>query len=718
MREYIMGENIKPWKGGLSQSITFVITQDCNLRCKYCYMTSKNDKNVMSLEVGRRAIDYFLTNKDLFVSDAVVLEFIGGEPLLEIDLIDKLTDYFKIRAYELNHKWFTMYRISISTNGILYSNEKVQKFIKKNEGKVSIGISIDGTKEKNDLQRVYPDGRGTYDDIAKNIKLWQKQFPDATTKVTIGHDDLPYIKESIIHLWNLGLKEIPANVVFENVWEEGDDVIFYNQLRELADYIIDNDMWEEYNTTLFTQGIGYPLSTEELGRNSCGTGNMIAVDASGNLYPCIRFMDYSLNKQKGYITGNIYDGINREKLRPFYYMTVENQSDEECLNCEIASGCQWCTGYNYDESCSGTIFERNKYICKMHKARVKANNYLWSRLVREKNIKLKLQRYGKKFLFIILSDNSVSICNYESKNDEHETISEDRLKETARYCLDNFVTPVLVHSKNETMSKLANKLFFGLDYINIYPSENVQELSHRDIIYHDIKSVMTQKTNAGACILHVMMDESDKLSEAVIYALKYFERVNIQYIYQNEIFDLEKYLIQLKKIADELVEYYKMKKFKQVNVITDDLFNEKRTNCNFGAENFAMAPDGRIFECPAMYYESTGTGTLNLSEIKFGNIKTFNIECNPICKECEINHCQWCFNFNKKITGEFNSPSSLQCKISQTERKSSDYLYKKLIENDMKIFCENYNAEKEYDDPILERKLISLSPLNFSYKIC
>lgn len=272
----------------------------------------------------------------------MIIEFIGGEPFLEIELMDRLTDYFKLKSYQLGHKWFEMYRISISTNGILYSTPEVQKYIKKNLSKLSIGISIDGTKEKNDLQRIYPDGSGTYDDIVKNIDLWQKQFPEASTKVTIGHGDLLYIKDSIIHLWSLGLKVVPANVVFEDVWEEGDDEILYDQLKQLADHIIDNDLWLEYNTSLFTQGIGVPLNENELDKNSCGTGVMIAIDAKGSLYPCVRFMDYALDKNKGYITGNIYDGINHDKVRPFYLLDVPSQSDDECLNCDVASGCQWC----------------------------------------------------------------------------------------------------------------------------------------------------------------------------------------------------------------------------------------------------------------------------------------------------------------------------------------------------------------------------------------
>lgn len=68
----------------MAQTITFVITQDCNLRCKYCYMVDKNKDNNMSADVGEQAIDYFLTHKELYTADAVILEFIGGEPFWKL----------------------------------------------------------------------------------------------------------------------------------------------------------------------------------------------------------------------------------------------------------------------------------------------------------------------------------------------------------------------------------------------------------------------------------------------------------------------------------------------------------------------------------------------------------------------------------------------------------------------------------------------------------
>ena len=166
---YKIGTQIKSWKDNSVQSLTFIVTADCNLRCKYCYITHKENK-VMEFDIAKRFIDYVL-EAPIKRADAVILDFIGGEPLLEIELIDKICDYFKIKTYELGMQWYWNYRISICTNGVNYSNKKIQKFIQKNQGKISISITVDGTKQKHDLQRVFPDGSGSYDTIDKNIDL-------------------------------------------------------------------------------------------------------------------------------------------------------------------------------------------------------------------------------------------------------------------------------------------------------------------------------------------------------------------------------------------------------------------------------------------------------------------------------------------------------------------------------------------------------------------
>lgn len=80
----VMGKNIYMWRDGAFQSIEFVVTQECNMRCKYCYMIGKNDKNRLSIETAKKAIDYILSDDMLFEQDALAINFIGGEPLLEI----------------------------------------------------------------------------------------------------------------------------------------------------------------------------------------------------------------------------------------------------------------------------------------------------------------------------------------------------------------------------------------------------------------------------------------------------------------------------------------------------------------------------------------------------------------------------------------------------------------------------------------------------------
>lgn len=125
-------ERDQGWQEGTAKNITFIVTKDCQLACKYCYLVGKNSKERMPWEVAKTAIDYILDNEKDFQETSVVWDFIGGEPFLEIDLIDKICDYLKVEMFRRNHHWFNSYRFSFSTNGINYSSDKVQSFIKKN----------------------------------------------------------------------------------------------------------------------------------------------------------------------------------------------------------------------------------------------------------------------------------------------------------------------------------------------------------------------------------------------------------------------------------------------------------------------------------------------------------------------------------------------------------------------------------------------------------
>ena len=124
--------NIQPeWNDGMAQTLTFIVTEDCNLRCKYCYVTHKSKNKVMKLETAIKFIDYILEDTKFIKSEAVILDFIGGEPLLEASLIDQICDYFKTKTYKLRNQWYWNYKISISTNGVNYSDPCVQNLILK-----------------------------------------------------------------------------------------------------------------------------------------------------------------------------------------------------------------------------------------------------------------------------------------------------------------------------------------------------------------------------------------------------------------------------------------------------------------------------------------------------------------------------------------------------------------------------------------------------------
>lgn len=350
----------------------------------------------MSWEVAKRAVDYILGNREDFSESSVKFDFIGGEPLLEIELIDKICDYLKTEMYRLEHPWFNSYRISLTTNGINYATPKVQNFINKNKNNLSIGITIDGTAQKHNMNRIYKDsGKGSYDDVVKNIPLWLEQFPGETTKVTISHEDLPYVAESVLHLYSLGIHNIPINCVNEDVWKDGDDKIFEQQLMLLADEIISKELYEDFTCSFFDDWIGKPLPESEL-QNWCGAGKMLAVDAAGYFYPCLRFAQYSLRDKEAWIIGNVYDGIDKNKLRPFLTLDRCTESPKECMDCDVARGCAWCQGENYDAADTHTVFQRATATCKMHKARVRANNYYWNKLFRKLELEGNREEFEKQ----------------------------------------------------------------------------------------------------------------------------------------------------------------------------------------------------------------------------------------------------------------------------------------------------------------------------------
>ena len=381
----------------LSRTVTFQVTDECNLCCTYCYQINKG-KRKMKFEYAKKLIDMLLSGDprlggyvDVETSPGIIIEFIGGEPFLCVDLIDQICTYFYSEAIRLMHPWATKFCISICSNGVLYSDPKVQKFLNKWRNNISFSITIDGNKELHDACRVFPDGTGSYDLAVAGAEDWMRRGYYMGSKITIAPGNLQYVYDAIVHMIELGYKDINANVVYEKGWTLEHAQEFYRQLKRIADYWLEHDLADTTYMALFNAEYFHPKEETDL-QNWCGgTGLMLSMDPDGWLYPCIRYMESSLGSDREPLRiGHVNFGIaqrecDKQCVECLNKIDRRTESTDECFYCPIAEGCSWCSAYNYQEN--GTPDSRCTYICDMHKARALANAYFWNKWYRKKGTK-------------------------------------------------------------------------------------------------------------------------------------------------------------------------------------------------------------------------------------------------------------------------------------------------------------------------------------------
>lgn len=177
----------------------------------------------MSFATAKEFLDLLLSGERGFSdyispenSPGIILEFIGGEPLLEVGLIDQAVDYFKQELAERMHPWATKYCISICSNGVAYFEPEVQRFLQKNREHLSLSITLDGNKELHDSCRVFPDGvTGSYEIAAAAAKNWMSRGNYMGSKITIAPENLDYLYDAVMHMVEFGYQDINANCVYE-----------------------------------------------------------------------------------------------------------------------------------------------------------------------------------------------------------------------------------------------------------------------------------------------------------------------------------------------------------------------------------------------------------------------------------------------------------------------------------------------------------------------
>ena len=693
------------WIDGNYLNATICVTEDCNLRCTYCYMVGKNSKK-MDWETGKKVIDFLLDNPYTSeMSDSIMLDFIGGEPLLEMDLIDKMCDYFILRMYSEKHKWFPNYVFTFSTNGVLYGKRSVRDYISKHGEHCPFSMSIDGTKEKHDMTRKKIDGSGSYDEIIKNLPLYMEENYNPSTKSTFSSDDLPYLKDSIIHLWDLGFKDVESNLVYENVWKPGDSEIFEQQLKELADYMFESGRYKTNSVAYFSPARGLPIGKKDLASNRCGAGyKSLAFDYKGDIYPCIRFLEMCAENHAKRVIGNIKEGVNYSRLRPMAAATWQSQSPDKCNICEWGTDCGWCLAHNLSESDSDSVFERCTYICEMHKANARANKYYWQKYeeitgyTSSRTIE-KMKKTDARFLrylYIITEDNAPSHCNYINKNTKNQKMSKEIMNEALAWCRSEELIPIFQGEIPQYVD-MRKQVFFEISDKNSFrnPTTGITVINDIEKQEDIVTAVVT---------LIIRKSDINKLANRVFELFSKAKRINI---FISDLFDWEEeeivlYKDELKKASDYIFQKYSQGEYGyQINVLTDRLYADwdSDNDCGAGTSSIAIGPNGKFYVCPAFYFNNPEK---NIGDIKSGitiNRNQYSREKSAMCVKCKSGVCNRCLFEGYKVCGEMNVPSDIQCQINYIEANESRQLMKKLDKDMLLGFHMNRDLpELEYVD--------------------
>lgn len=338
---------------------TLAITQRCNLACHYCYI-QKTD-SVMHLSTAKKIIDFIFENSQK--NEKIDIGFFGGEPLLEFNLIKKITTLIQ------THKSFDPSRVIISatTNGTIFS-EEISNFLIENN--MVLCVSCDGPSIVHDALRHFPDGSGSSSIVEKNIKQILKTFPLIPVNAVYSPQNLNSLPEVVEYLSSLGVRNIylspdisarwtikEANMfphIYDCIGKKYMD--FYRKGKPRYISLIDSKI------TAILRGGYKPLERCRMGNGE------FAFAPSGNIYPCERFI--GSDNGKAHCLGNINDGFI-PKGRCGRILSIHSAAvNEECQICGLKDYCMnWCGCTNYFST--GSYKMVAPYICASEKASIK-----------------------------------------------------------------------------------------------------------------------------------------------------------------------------------------------------------------------------------------------------------------------------------------------------------------------------------------------------------
>ncbi len=340
------------------------IAHDCNLACKYCFAEEgeyHGRRALMSLEVGKKALDFLVANSGNRVN--LEVDFFGGEPLMNWDVVKELVNYGRSLEEPHNKK----FRFTLTTNGVLL-NDDIMEFA--NKEMANVVLSLDGRQEVNDNMRPFRNGKGSYELIVPKFQKFAESRGDKSYYVrgTFTRENLDFA-EDVKHFADLGFKHMSIEPVVGAADEpyairEEDLPKIMEEYDKLAlEYIKRAKEGNGFNFFHFmidlTQG---PCVAKRL--SGCGSGTeYLAVTPWGDFYPCHQFVG-----EENYLMGNVYDGITRTDIQDNFKL-CNVYAKPKCKDCFAR---YYCSG-----GCAANAFKFHGNIndaydigCEMERKRV------------------------------------------------------------------------------------------------------------------------------------------------------------------------------------------------------------------------------------------------------------------------------------------------------------------------------------------------------------
>ena len=359
-----MADTLKRKTSGVVKALCLHVAHTCNLNCAYCFASQgkyQGERAIMSLEVGKRALDFLIENSH--GRRNLEVDFFGGEPLMNFDMIKELVAYARVREKECGKN----FRFTLTTNGVLVDDDVIEF---SNKEMSNVVLSLDGRKEVHDRYRVDYAGVGSWEKIVPKFQRFvsMRGGKNYYMRGTFTHAN-PDFLEDIKEMLSLGFTELSMEPVVcapsdPSALTEEDKAIVFEQYEKLAALMLERRR-EGKPFTFYHYMIdlkGGPCIYKRV--SGCGSGTeYMAVTPWGDLYPCHQFVG-----DEKFKLGNIWDGVtNTAVVGEFASCNV--YSRPECADCwaklYCSGGCA-ANAYHATGSVSGVY----KYGCELFRKRM------------------------------------------------------------------------------------------------------------------------------------------------------------------------------------------------------------------------------------------------------------------------------------------------------------------------------------------------------------